>query len=205
MNAFTSGECKGSLTEAAFRRKVERVQGAELFPQGKVLVYDGVGVLFRGDTCLVVYQRPARIERTRWLFDVVENYLLDNDTDLLAFMIVLPSADPPDARTRQENNDRMRKIGHRIRRLVTMPIGNAFRVNIVRTIMRGLSLLAGHSDTRSIADTVEEGLDAILEVKSERTPPASQIRADIAEIYKALGEPVPTFPSIHPGKRSEPD
>jgi hypothetical protein len=181
------------------------VQSAEIVQQGKVLVFDGVGVLFRGDTCLAVYQRAARFERTSWLFDVVENYLLDHDGDLLAFLIVLPSADPPDARTRQENNDRMRKIGPRIRRLVTLPIGNAFKVNIVRTVMRGLTLLAGHSDTRSIADTLEEGLDAILEVASERTPPASQIRADIAEIYKALGEPVPNFPSIHPGKRSDGD
>jgi hypothetical protein len=177
--------------------------GAEIIPQGKVLVYDGVGMLFRGDTCLVVYQKPARIERTRWLFDVVANYLLDHDGDLLAFLIVLPSADPPDARTRQENNDRMRKLGSRIRRLVTLPIGNAFRVNIVRTVMRGLSMLAGHSDTRSIADTVEEGLDALLEVKSEHTPTASQIRADIADIYQALGEPVPNFPGVSPGTRSD--
>jgi hypothetical protein len=180
------------------------VQGADIVPQGKVLVYDGVGMLLRGDTCLVVYQKPARIERTRWLFDVVANYLLDHDGDLLAFLIVLPSADPPDARTRQENNDRMRKLGHRIRRLVTLPIGNAFKVNIVRTVMRGLSLLAGHSDTRSIVDTFEEGVDALLEVASERTPKASQIRDDIAAIYQALGEPVPNFPSIPAGKRGEP-
>ena len=193
-----------ALDGGAFGRKIDPVQGVEIVAQGKVLVYDGVGLLFRGDTCLVVYQKAARIERTRWLFDVVANYLLDNEGDLLAFMIVLPSADPPDARTRQENNDRMRKIGHRIRRLVTLPIGNAFKVNIVRTIMRGLTLLAGHSDTRSIVDTIEEGLDAILEVASERTPSARQIRADIADIYQALGEQEPRFPSIHPGKQSDP-
>ena len=158
----------------------------------------------RGDTCLVVYQKAARIERTRWLFDVVENYLLDHETDLLAFLIVLPSADPPDAPTRQENTDRMKKIGHRIRRLVTMPIGNAFKANLVRAVMRGLNVLTGHSDTRSIADTVDEGLDELLGFASERTPSVQQIRDDIALIYQTLGEAVPRFPSIHPGRRSDP-
>jgi hypothetical protein len=181
------------------------VQGAELVPQGKVLVYDGVGVLIRGDTCLVVYQKAARIERTRWLFDIVENYLRDHESDLLAFLIVLPSADPPDARTRQENTDRMKKIGHRVRRLVTMPIGNAFKANVVRAVMRGLNVVLGYSDTRSIADTVDEGLDELLKFASTRTPSVRQIRDDIALIYQTLGEPVPKFPSIHPGRRSDPD
>lgn len=173
--------------------------GVELIPQGKVLVYDGVGMLFRGDTCLVVYQKAARIERTRWLFDVVENYLLDNDTELLAFLIILPSAGTPDTPTWQENTDRMRKIGPRIRRLVTTPIGNAFRANLVRTVMRGLNVLLRHSDTRSIANTIDEGLDELLKAASVNTPPACQIHDDIAVIYQALGEPKPKFASMHPG------
>ena len=180
------------------------MQGAEIIPEGKVLVYDGVGMLIRGDTCLIVYQKAARIERTRWLFDVVENYLLDNETDLLAFLIVLPSADPPDGRTRQENTDRLKKIGHRVRRLVTMPIGNEFKANLVRAVMRALNVVLGHSDTRSIADTVDEGLDELLRFASERTPPVRQIRDDIALIYQTLGESVPRFPSVHPGRRSDP-
>ena len=187
------------------RRNIECVHDADLVPQGKVLVYDGVGMLFRGDTCLIVYQRAARIERTRWLFDVVENYLLDHDADLLAFLIVLPSADPPDGPTRQENADRMRKIGPRVRRLVTMPIGNAFKVNLVRAIMRALNMMLRRSHREWIADSVDEGLDALLEDASEHTPTARQIRDDIGVIYQALGEPTPKFPSIHPGKRSDPD
>jgi len=179
------------------------LQGADIVPQGKVLVYDGVGMLFRGDTCLVVYQKAARIERTRWLFDVVENYLADHDTDLLAFLIVLPSADPPDAPTRQENSDRMKKIGPRVRKLVTLPIGNAFKVQLVRTVMRGLNAILGRSDREPIADTVDEGLEELLESASERTPSTRQIRDDIRAIYEALGEPVPNFPSIHPGRRSD--
>ncbi len=174
----------------------------QVVPEGQVLVYDGVGMLFRGDVCVIVYQKAARLERTRWLFDVVENFLAGTDTDLLAFMLVLPSADPPDAETRQENTDRMRRLGPRIRRLVTTPIGNAFKVNVVRAIMRGLNVVLGNRDKQFIADTVDQGLMRLLEATSERTPTIQQMRADIAAIYRELGESEPRFPTIPPGTRN---
>jgi hypothetical protein len=99
----------------------------------------------------------------------------------------------------------MRKIGPKIRRLVTLPIGNTFKVNLVRAVMRGLNVMLRHSDTRSIADTFDEGLDAVLEHASDQTPSARQIRDDIGAIYEALGEPMPKFPSMHPGRRNDPD
>ena len=173
-------------------------------PRHRVLVVDDED-LVRRVIATLLRRSGLEVIEARWLFDVVENYLLDHDTDLLAFLIILPSADPPDAPTRQENTDRMRKIRRRMRMLVTVPIGNAFKANLVRAVMRGLNFLLGQSDTRSIADTVDDGLDALLENASARTPPARQIREDLGVIYQALGEPVPKFPSIHPGRRSDPD
>jgi hypothetical protein len=173
-------------------------------PEGSVLLYDGVGTLRRGDTLLVVYQKAARLERTRWLFDVADALLANTAADILAFMIVLPTADPPDARTRHENTLRMRRIAPRVRRLVTTPIGNAFNVSVVRTIMRGLNVLLGHADTRFVADTVQEGVRYLLEAKSDTTPSAQQILTDLAAIYQALGEPVPKFPIRRPGDSTPP-
>jgi len=179
------------------------MESANVVPQGRALVYDGVGVLFRADTCIIVYQKAARVHRTRWLFDLVENYLAENESDLLAYMLVLPTADAPDAETRRENTVRMRALGHRVRRLVTIPIGNGFKVNLVRAIMRSLNLALGDSGTHLVADTVDEGLSRLLQIASERTPTEAQIRTDIATIYRALGEHEPRFPSIHPGGRTE--
>lgn len=168
-------------------------------PVGKVVLFDGVGMLRRGDVCLIVYQKAARVERTRWLFDTVEGFLATTTSDLLALMIVLPTADPPDDRTRRENLARMRKISDRVRRLVTVPIGNTFKVSVVRTVMRSLNTLLGYSDTQFITDTVEEGISELMEVKSAETPTAEQILADLGAIYVALGEPAPRFPKVRPG------
>ena len=86
--------------------------GAEL-PEGTAVLHDGVGMLRRGDLCLVVYQKAARIERTRWLFDSIDNVLARTGGDIMGFLIVLPTADPPDGPTREENLARMRQIGPR--------------------------------------------------------------------------------------------
>ena len=167
--------------------------------EGKVLVNDGVALMLRGDTLLIVYQKAARLERSRWLFDRVDAMLEKTNLDILGFMIVLPTADPPDGPTREENTYRLRRISHRVRRLITTPIGNAFKVSLVRTVMRGLNVVLGHSDTRFVTETVEEGLNALLEAKSAKTPPAEQLLADLASIYAALGEPEPKFPKARPG------
>lgn len=172
--------------------------GAPLISEGKVLVYDGVGVLWRGDTVLVVYQKAARLARTRWLFDVVEMIVVEREDDILAFMIVLPSADPPDGPTREENRRRMKTIDHRVRRLVTTPIGNAFKINLVMAVMRGLNVMLGHSGTRFVVDSVDEALSRLLEASSDKTPSAEQILGDIGVIYRALGEPEPRFPIAGP-------
>jgi hypothetical protein len=150
-------------------------------------------MLRRGDVCVIVYQKAARLERTRWLFDVVDEMLGTTQLDLLALMIVLPSADPPDAPTHQENYVRLRKLGQRVRRLVTVPVGNAFKMSVVRAVMRGLSVIIGHSGSRFISDNVDAGLARLLEAKGAQTPPASQIVADVRAVYIALGEPDPHF------------
>ncbi len=166
-------------------------------PEGKVVLEDGVGMLRRGDTCLIVYQKAARLERTRWLFDVVDAVLETTELDILSLMIVLPTAGPPDAPTHRENYSRLGKIGQRVRRLVTVPVGDAFKTSIVRAVMRGLNVILGHSDRRFITNTVDEGVTCLLALKSPHTPKPEQIIADIRAIYLALGEPDPHFESRH--------
>jgi len=167
-------------------------------PEGKVLRHDGVAMLRRGDTILVVYQKAARLERTRWLFDVIDGALTTTRLDVLCFLIVLPSADPPDAATHRENFARLRRLGPLVRRLVTVPVGNAFKISVVRAVMRGLNIILGHTGTRFIADTVDAGLARLLEARGPETPQASQITSDIRALFIALGEPDPHFESRTP-------
>jgi hypothetical protein len=166
---------------------------ATVAPEGKALSFDGIAVVRRGDTLIVCIQRPARLERVRWLYDVIDAALLRNPDGLLGWLIILSSADPPDAATRRENSVRLRKLGNGVRRLVTTPIGNAFWFNVVRSVMRGINVLQGNSGSRYVTDSLEAGLSSILAAAGPKTPSAAQLVADLAAVYQALGEPQPTL------------
>jgi hypothetical protein len=106
---------------------------------------------------------------------------------------VLPSADPPDGATRRENAARLDKIGGRVRRLITVPVGDAFRVSVVRAVMRGLNVVLGYSQTRFVANSLDSGFSVLLEAATPKTPGRLQLQADIARLYEALGEQAPTY------------
>jgi hypothetical protein len=155
---------------------------------GDVLVFDGVAVRARGDLLLVVYQLAARLHRTRWLFDRIDELVAKHPSGVLVFMVVLPTADPPDGPTREENMARLRKIGKKLRRLVTTPVGDAFTTMVVRTIMRALAIANGHARDHFVTATVADGVTRLLQAAGPETPPKSVIIADIAAMQRALGE-----------------
>jgi hypothetical protein len=156
---------------------------------------DGVAVIARGDTLSVVYASPARLHRTRWLFDAVDRLALENAEGILCFMLILPTADIPDAATRAENTLRLRKLGPGLRKLVTVPVGDMLRIRLVRTIMRGLGILHGNARSHSVATTVDDGLRQLLEAASPKTPAVSQLQEDLRAMCRELGVQAPPIGS----------
>src|ERR1700712_1896649 len=117
-------------------------------PALDVVVSDGIAFAHAGDTALIVYASPARLLRTRWLFDRLDE-MTARVAPINSLLIVLPSADVPDADTRAENTLRMGRLRGRLRRVITVVIGDSMRVNLVRTIMRAMFLLQGQSRVQS--------------------------------------------------------
>ena len=140
---------------------------------------------------VVVYRSAARLHRTRWLFDQAEVIAARNLNGTVVFMVVLPSADPPDKETRAENSARLKKLGDKVRRVVTVPVGDGLRVSIVRTVMRALALVQVQAQSFCIANTIDEGLRRLREVATAETPSRETIVADLRRLYEALGETSP--------------
>jgi hypothetical protein len=105
---------------------------------------------------------------------------------IVGLMLVLPTATPPDAATRHENVVRMRKLAPHIRRFVTVPIGDALHVMVVRTVMRALGVVQGKSRVQKVANTIEQGIRSLLEAASPLTPTPAEIEADLRAMYEAL-------------------
>jgi hypothetical protein len=154
--------------------------------EGKVLVHDGVAVLARGDVLLIVYQGAARLERSRWLFDRMDE-LTQGRASFMALMVVLPTADPPDAPTRRENSARLKKVESRLRRLITAAVGDAFRTAIVRTVMRAIAAIHGKSGVHFVVETVGAGVTRLREAASPDTPSPEELLDDLRRMHEALG------------------
>jgi hypothetical protein len=157
-------------------------------------VKDGVAVGCRGDLVLVVYQAPARLHRTRWLFDMLDKAAAANPDGIRGLMVVLPTADPPDAKTRAENATRLRKLAPSVRLMVTVPVGDALWISVVRTVMRAMHLIEGRSRNQAVMTSLETGLDRLYEASGARTPPRSQTEADLDAMHLALGVPASWAP-----------
>jgi hypothetical protein len=148
---------------------------------------DGVGLVAAGDVFVVIYALPARLHRTQWLFDRMDELAVKAEGTLCGLMVILPTADSPDAATRAENARRLRALQGRLRRLVTVVIGDTFRLNLVRTIMRTMFLLQRQSHLLVVSSTLDEGLHALLEQGSSETPPRSTLGLLVRKLSEALG------------------
>jgi hypothetical protein len=150
-------------------------------------VYDGVAFSGIGDAALVIYASPARIARTRWLFDRLDAFVASIDTTMCALMVVLPTADFPDAEVRAENERRIKLLHGKYRRVVTVVIGDGLRLNLVRTIMRGMFLVSRQSHMLIVASNIDDGLQHLQREASPRTPAPRIVLSTLRDMGQELG------------------
>lgn len=151
----------------------------------ELVVSDGVAFARGGDTAVIVYKSAARVQRIRWVFDRIEE-LAARAAPLNGLLIVLPSSDLPDAQTRAENTQRMVSLRGRLRRVVTVIIGDSLRISLARTIMRAMFVLQGMSRVQHIVCSVEEGLDDLLRDPTPKMPDRARLEATLDEIGRQL-------------------
>lgn len=162
-----------------------------MIPEGKVLAEDGVAVVARGDTFIMVYQAPSRLVRTKWMFAWMDKFLAQRSGGIVVFVVVLPTSDPPDGPTRKENAAQLRKFDSRLRLMVSAAVGDAFRTAIVRTVMRALAAIHGKSGVHFVVNTIHDGVNRVREAASEDTPSRSQLMEDLRAAHSALGVELP--------------
>jgi hypothetical protein len=152
----------------------------------KVETNDGVAASVRGDLVLSLWQSSARVHRTRWFFDILDAAAARNPDGIMAMLIILPTASPPDGPARAENATRLRKLGKSVRRVVTVPLGNPVFVTVVRTVMRAMFLVQGQSEVQMVESSILTGIRRVLEGGSPLTPGRAQVEADVTALYHAL-------------------
>ncbi len=153
-----------------------------------VQTHDGVGVVCRGNLALVLYGADARLHRTRWVFDRVDELAARNPGGIYSLMAITPNSAPPDAATRAENAKRFGQLDRVLIAMVTVALGDDFKISIVRTVMRAVILLSRKSGKHMIASTEREGIDRLLAEAAgdTRLPSRALIEGDLAALRTNL-------------------
>ncbi len=135
-----------------------------------------------------MWKAPARIQRFRWLEPFVDSIGKDYDTFVIC-QVILSSSDPPDAETRAAARRKFQQLENAMRRLVSVPVGDALWMSVVRTIMRGVAIVSGQRKMQTFAADVSEGIDQILAAGSGHTPPRKELERAIFALCEALDVP----------------
>jgi hypothetical protein len=153
------------------------------------LVNDGIALIVRGDAMLTLWNAPARLHRSRWVFDHLDLLADAQPSGVVGMMIILSTADPPDAATRTENLVRLRRLTGRLRRVVTVIIGDELHQTVVRTVLRLLAIPLG-SGRLVVERSIDAGLVRMREAESRATPSLAELQEAVAELYTSLELPV---------------
>lgn len=132
-----------------------------------------------------LWNAPARIHRSRWVYDAADELAAARPSGMRALMILLPTADPPDGPARGENARRMRALKTSLRRLVTVVLGDDLRQTIVRSVLRIMALPLGPGRL-GVASSVESGIEQLLRAASPATPSFAELVEAVGSLFLAL-------------------
>lgn len=155
-------------------------------PVDEASAFDGLAAVQCGDVLIVLWKLPATSERFDWL-EARLHEAARAHASFVVCQVILASSSPPNARLRARIREVMDGLRGKMRRVVSVALGDAVWMSVVRVVMRGLSILSGHGDASTIARTAREGLDHILAAAGPDTPDRDALEDALASAAAALG------------------
>jgi hypothetical protein len=153
----------------------------------EIQVGDEVAFVARGDVILILWKGPSRLARGQWLFDETTQFA-EKASSFSCMQIILPSSSPPDKPMRDESNRWFARFAPKLRTIVTVPVGDALWINVVRAIMRTMFMLHGRSSTHFVFDSPRAAARKLRETATSDTPSLDTLLDDSEALLRALGE-----------------
>lgn len=153
--------------------------------------FDGVGCATEGDVALFLWKLPASYERNDFAAGVMQELAEQAPSGVIGVYIISPGASPPDAKVRADMIKRFKDLGPGLRRMIAVPVGDSLWTGVVRTLARGIFLLAGQGERIEVANTIQACLARIEELGSQHTPPRATLLDGVSALYARLGMTLP--------------
>jgi hypothetical protein len=155
---------------------------------GHVMTFDGVAAVVRGNTMTMLWKASARLPRSRWVMDKIDQLAAREPSGILVLMIILPSAAPPDRETRLENYRRIARFAPSLRGACTVVLGYGVLQTLLRGVIRAMLLphLGRMSFVPTIETTVDAGVTRLLAAAGPATPSREAMLDDVMATFEAL-------------------
>lgn len=146
---------------------------------------DGIAIGGLGDALVVVWTKPATLERGRWLTAQLARRLQETEGSVVVVQLIRPSSKPPGAEARKEAAEMLALIRARTRRFINVPLGDDLWALLVRMVLRGIALGEPSTSCLVVAESAERAIDEVDRVRSAATPTRDQLRALMMQLLAA--------------------
>jgi tRNA A-37 threonylcarbamoyl transferase component Bud32 len=165
---------------------------------------NGVAVAEQGDTWICLWEAPARMAPVRWAYDAAERFAEGKPGGILALIVLLPSAAPPDAPTMVEIATRLSRLRPVTRRQATVAVGGGAFGSVVRSVHRAIGYVMGPRKGRmTLSPTIEEAIGLLVDRAGPDTPSYDAIADDVCSLYAQLGLEPPVLARPAPSPSCE--
>jgi hypothetical protein len=147
---------------------------------------DGVATVGSGDVLFVLWKLAPTVERYDWFESRLDEFAAQQASFVIC-QLILPTSTPPNARIRARTRETLARLRPKLRRVVSVPLGDALWMSVVRVVMRGMAIVTGHAETSTIASTLHEGLDQVTAAASSNTPGRADFVVGLGKACAALG------------------
>lgn len=150
----------------------------------RIYKYPGCAVSSCAGISLLLWTGEPTLAANQWAVRTLLANRIKTAGEVTLLQIVAETAGTPDAETRAYIQEVYKRELSDVRRLVSAPLGDGFRQALVRTIMRGMALMAGKTQHITVVSTLDQAYDALLERRTQPTREAlaSQVRAMFADL-----------------------
>jgi protein kinase-like protein len=168
-------------------------------PERHVEAREGVAAATIGDVFVALWKGAAHLDLVQWQFDLADRLVAQRPNGILALIILLPSASPPNAVASLECVRRMRRLHGPTRRQATVAVGGGIWRMIVTGVHRSIAKhLSGREWRKVISSKMEDGIVHLLDGASDLTPTYEVLRETVVALHDALALDPPAIPEVPP-------
>lgn len=157
-----------------------------------IQTYPGLVVARAGDVGLILWHGEPTLAANRWLIQYVTTARRAGSGFKIGIQLICDATPLPEADARRYVQEAFREELPHVRRFINAPLGDSMRQSLVRTILRGMAMIADRSKVVVIASTIREALDLTVPVASEDTPPRAVLDRLVDDLFAEARTPRPS-------------